>query len=218
MPAEPPANLPIVKRPRLVLFSGNTARPSGSRRLAATLGEAISAHLDADMLALDLVDAGKSFGSVLKRGELPTKAKNVIWELENADALVVVTPVHNGSYPGLFKHLVDFLDRSKMAGKPVLLGASGSSRRHASMVENQLMPLFGFFQAQISAYSVAEIVGNLAEENSDPSAIADRIGLAAKHFAHMINLGLSEPASGIDVSSNSSGEAFSVRAGGTRRG
>lgn len=175
-------------RPRLVVFSGNTKRPSNSRALATRIGEAIAAHIDVDMVALDLVDAGKTFGSALTRDDLAPDARQALTALEAAAALVVVTPIHNGSYPGLFKHFIDFLDRESMAGKPVLLGASGGSRRHAMMIENQLMPLFGYFRAQVSAYSVFEIIGETIEMNPDPAAFADRIDQAARHFAGIMTM------------------------------
>lgn len=183
MPAVPKGK----KSRRVVLFSGNVVRPSGSRRLAGRIGEAIASHMDIDLVPLDLVDAGRALGSALTRDELPSEAQWVISELESAEALVVVTSVHNGSYPGLFKHFVDFLDRRTMAGKPVLLGASGGSRRHAAMIENQLVPLFSSFQAQISAYSVFEVVGSATEKNSEPEALSDRINLAARHFCSFID-------------------------------
>ncbi len=174
-------------RPRVVLFSGNTRRPSNSRALALRIGEAIAVHLDVDLVPVDLVDAGKAFGTALTRDELAPPAMQVLAALETADALVLVTPVHNGSYPGLFKHFIDFLDRDAIAGKLVLLGASGGSRRHAMMIESQLMPLFGYFRAQISAYSVFEIVKEGTEISAAPTPCSDRIGQAAKHFAHILN-------------------------------
>ncbi len=174
------------KSRRIVLLSGNSARPSGSRRLAARIGEAMLAHMSADLVPLDLVDAGQGLGFALTRSDLPPEAERVVSELENADALVVVTPVYNGSYPGLFKHLVDFLDRGVMAGKPVLLGASAGSRRHEMMIENQLMPLFGHFRAQISAYSVFDVDEKSAGDHAELSLVSERINRAARHFSRIL--------------------------------
>jgi FMN reductase len=67
--------------------------------------------------------------------------------VENADLLLVGTPVYKGSYPGLFKHFVDLLDYKALAGLPVSLIATGGSDRHALVIEHQLRPLFGFFNA-----------------------------------------------------------------------
>ncbi|MFD1810195.1 NAD(P)H-dependent oxidoreductase [Gemmobacter lanyuensis] len=66
----------------------------------------------------------------------------------SADALVVASPVYKGSYTGLFKHLIDLIDPAALQGKPVLLAATGGGDRHALVIEHQLRPLFGFFEAQ----------------------------------------------------------------------
>ena len=43
-----------------------------------------------------------------------------------ADALIVVSPVHKGSYTGLFKQVMDLIVPAARVGKPVLLApASG---------------------------------------------------------------------------------------------
>ncbi|KKC37491.1 hypothetical protein WH87_12770 [Devosia epidermidihirudinis] len=139
---------------KVVLLSGNTQRPSKSRALAAFIGRSLARHADVELLSLDLLDAGRSLGGAYTRDELSTEARAVVEAIENADAIVVTTPVYKGSYPGLFKHLIDFVDPRALAGKPVLLSATGGSQRHSLVVEHQLRPLFGFFSAQISAYAI----------------------------------------------------------------
>jgi FMN reductase len=47
----------------------------------------------------------------------------------------------------LFKHFFDFVGQYALAGKPVLLVATGGSDRHAMVIDQALRPLFGFFQA-----------------------------------------------------------------------
>ncbi|TIX99332.1 MAG: FMN reductase, partial [Mesorhizobium sp.] len=63
------------------------------------------------------------------------------------DVLVVGSPTFKGSYTGLFKHFFDLLDQSSLRGKPVILAATGGGDRHSLVVEHQLRPLFGFFEA-----------------------------------------------------------------------
>ena len=52
-----------------------------------------------------------------------------------------------GSFTGLFKHLFDFVGQYALVGTPVLVAATGGGERHALILEHQLRPLFGFFQA-----------------------------------------------------------------------
>ena len=60
---------------------------------------------------------------------------------------MVGSPTYKGSYTGLFKHFFDLVDPSALRGKPILLTATGGGERHALIVEHQLRPLFGFFEA-----------------------------------------------------------------------
>ena len=55
--------------------------------------------------------------------------------------------MYRASFTGLFKHLFDFVGQYELVGTPVLLAATGGGERHALIIEHQLRPLFGFFQA-----------------------------------------------------------------------
>ena len=136
-----------MSRPRVVIFSGNTRRPSRSRALAEALGAEVGRRVPVDLKIYDILDAGPGFGSALVRNDLPLPAARIVDEIEGADALIVGTPVYKGAYTGLFKHLIDFIGPEQLAGKPVALTATGGGARHALVVEHALRPLFGFFAA-----------------------------------------------------------------------
>src|SRR4051794_20679349 len=74
-------------------------------------------------------------------------APNIEASSRRADVLVVGSPTYKGSYTGLFKHFFDLIDPAALRGKPVVLLATGGGERHALIVEHQLRPLFGFFEA-----------------------------------------------------------------------
>ena len=57
------------------------------------------------------------------------------------------TPVYKDSYTGVLKHLFDLVPPNALAGKPVLLAATGGTPPHGLVVDHQLRPLFGFFKA-----------------------------------------------------------------------
>ncbi|MDR6665504.1 MsuE subfamily FMN reductase [Rhizobium sp. 1399] len=71
----------------------------------------------------------------------------MISEIVSADLLIVGSPTYKGSYPGLFKHLIDLIDPHELRAKPIIITATGGGDRHALMVEHQLRPLFGFFMS-----------------------------------------------------------------------
>jgi FMN reductase len=132
---------------RIIGISGNLARPSRTRILVeAILAEAAGRSLGATA-GYDLVDAGPGLGVAVSRNNPPEALEQVWREIETCDALVVGSPVYKGSYGGLFKHLFDLLDAKALAGRPVLLSATGRAEQHALMIEHEMRPLFGFFGA-----------------------------------------------------------------------
>lgn len=129
---------------RIVAFSANTRRPSRTRTLVEAVLRDLERQRSIEASLFDLVDAGPGIG-VFDREALPLPAARIVEAIERADALIVGTPVYQGSYSGLFKHLFDFVRPEAMAGKPVVLTATGGGMRHALVVEHSLRPLFGFF-------------------------------------------------------------------------
>lgn len=94
---------------------------------------------------------------------------------ETAGLIVAATPVYKGSYPGLFKHFVDLLDYRSLVGVPVGLLATGGSQRHALIIEHQLRPLFGFFQAQVLATGVYLTAQDIGENGQLAPEIGQRL-------------------------------------------
>jgi FMN reductase len=131
----------------IVGFVGSTSRPSRTRLLVEQAVGQVAARTGGRTEIFDLVDSGRDFGTAFTRHELSEAARARLAAIENADALVVGSPVYKGSYTGLFKHVFDLVEPERLLGKPVLLIATGGGHRHALMVEHQLRPLFGFFGA-----------------------------------------------------------------------
>jgi len=131
----------------LVAFSGNAHRPSRSRALTELISNRIGQQVRARIRQFDIVDANPGLGAALSREQLSPDALAIVEAVENADMLVVSSPVYKGSYTGLFKHFFDFVDPTALIGKPVVIAATGGGPRHSLVVEHQLRPLFGFFSA-----------------------------------------------------------------------
>ncbi len=85
------------------------------------------------------------------RPDLPNTVSNevrtILRRIEQADLLVVGTPVYRASYTGALKHLFDLVDHRAFASKPIVLAATGGSLLHGLVIEHQLRPLFGFLNA-----------------------------------------------------------------------
>lgn len=171
---------------KLVVFTGSTHRPSKSRALGEYLAERVAAHVPVETERYDVIDAGPGLGAAFARKELSHDARRVLEAVENADALIAITPVYKGSFTGLFKHLIDFIEPNALLGKPVLIGATGGGHRHALIVEHQLRPLFGFFSASTAPTSVYASDSEFTDGRpSDPTLVA-RADQAATQFARLI--------------------------------
>lgn len=166
----------------LVGLSGNITTPSKTRKLVETTLAIAASQLDAQVDVIEINDFGDQLGRARRLEDLDEAGRALVARLVAADALVVATPIYKGSYPGLFKHLIDLLDPLSLKDKPVLIAATGGGDRHALAVEHQLRPLFAFFEAQTLGTAVH--VSDKDFENgrlTSPAALA-RLTRAVSQF------------------------------------
>lgn len=133
--------------PRVVGFSGNIARPSKTRSFVQHIAVEVAQTYALSSSVYDIEDLGLSFPVARSVRDLDVAARTIVHQIAEADLLVVGSPTYKGSYTGLFKHFFDLLDPAALRGKPVILAATGGGERHSLIVEHQLRPLFGFFEA-----------------------------------------------------------------------
>lgn len=136
-----------MSNPKLVGIAGSFNRPSKTRTLIQHVIDLAAPRYGFSNITYDLADLGPSLGQAQSQKDLDDSARRVVSDIVNADLLVVGSPTYKGSYPGLFKHLIDLIDPHELRSKPVIITATGGGDRHALMVEHQLRPLFGFFMA-----------------------------------------------------------------------
>ncbi|MCC6498177.1 MAG: NAD(P)H-dependent oxidoreductase [Propionibacteriaceae bacterium] len=144
---------------KLVVLTAGTGNPSSSRLLGERLADASVAallelgvpaevdHIELRTLAVELANHLAT--------RLPGQALRAAFDTVcAADGVIAVTPVFNGSYSGLFKLFFDALDEGAMAGRPVLLGATGGTARHSLVIEHAMLPLFYYLKAPVAAHPV----------------------------------------------------------------
>lgn len=172
--------------PRVVSISGSVRRPSRSRVLGELVADATLQRIDLDFESYDLIDAGPGLGAAFTREELSDDARRVLEAIENADALIAISPVYKGSYTGLFKHLFDFVSPAKLVNKPVVVGATGGGHRHGLVVEHQMRPLFGFFSALTVPTSVYASDQEFANDALVEPSVRERVDQAAAQLAALL--------------------------------
>ncbi len=133
---------------RVVAVSGGLQRPSRSAVFAEYLSGLIAKEIPCQQCLIELAQLAPQLAGAVWRSQLPDTVEQALAKVEQADILVVVTPVFRGAYTGLFKHFFDFIHQDALIDIPVLLAANGGSERHSLVIDHQLRPLFSFFQAR----------------------------------------------------------------------
>ena len=173
---------------RLVAVSGGLQRPSKSAALAEHLLDLIADEIPCEQRLVDLGQLAPKFSGTVWRSQLPDTVERELVAVEQADVLVVATPVYRGSYTGLFKHFFDFIHQDALIDKPILLAATGGSERHALVIDHQLRPLFSFFQARTLPLGVYATDKDFVDYRLQDEALIQRARLAVQRALPLIEL------------------------------
>ncbi|KAB1986979.1 FMN reductase [Streptomyces triticiradicis] len=161
---------------KLVVVSAGLSVPSSTRLLgdrlaAATAGRASG---EVDLRVVELRDLAVEIAHNFTNGFPGRALSAAIDDVTSADGLIVVTPVFSASYSGLFKSFFDVLDKDALAGRPVLIAATGGTGRHSLVLEHALRPLFAYLRAVVVPTGVYA-----ASEDWGAEGLAERIERAA---------------------------------------
>jgi FMN reductase len=187
----------------IAVVSAGLSTPSASRLLADRLYQATERKLESasvpaspivvEPVVVELRDHARDITNALLTRVPSAALADALSAVANADGLIAVTPVFNGSYSGLFKMFFDVLDPDSMAalaGKPVLVGAAGNSPRHSLVIEHAIRPMFGYLRSVVvptGVYASGEDWGASAGSvSSGADALDERIARAAGELADLI--------------------------------
>jgi len=168
---------------KLVVVTAGLSVPSSTRLLADRLAEAAARDLreagrEADVRVVELRGLARDIADNLVTGFPPPALREAVRAVEEADALIAVTPIFSASYSGLFKSFVDVLDRDALTGKPVLIAATGGTARHSLALEHAMRPLFAHLRAVVVPTAVFAASEDWGANGADGS-LAGRIARAA---------------------------------------
>ena len=173
---------------RLVAVSGGLQRPSKAAALAEHLMDLIADEVLCEQRLVELGQLAPQLAGAVWRSQLPETVERELAAVEQADIVVVTTPVYRGAYTGLFKHFFDFIHQDALIDKPVLLAATGGSERHALMIDHQLRPLFSFFQARTLPLGVYATDKDFLDYRLQDEALIQRAALAVQRALPLIAL------------------------------
>jgi FMN reductase len=124
--------------PDILLISGS---PSASSRSAAVLDYARD-QLSAEKLETTVVSVREFPPEDLILGKYDSPVFDGIKRLiEEADGIVVGTPIYKAAYSGALKTLLDILPQAALRGKTVLPIATGGSPAHVLAIDYALKPV-----------------------------------------------------------------------------
>ena len=184
-----------ISRPlHVVAVSGGLQGSSKSTALAAHLLGLIGEKIRCETQLVTIGQLTPQLAGSTFRHQLPRAVEQELAAVEQADMLVVATPVFRGAYTGMFKHFFDFIDQDALADKPVLLAATGGSQRHALMIDHQLRPLFSFFQTRTLPLGVYATDSDFEHGRLCNPALLERAQLAVNRALPVMALTCREPA------------------------
>ena len=184
--------------PTIVVVSAGLGQPSSTRLLADQLAAATAEGLPigTQIITIELRELAHDIVDNLLTGFPSPALREAIGQLLRADGVIAVTPLYNGSYTGLFKSFFDVLDPDALAGKPVLVAATGGTARHSLALEHVIRPLFTYLKAVTVPTAVFAATEDWGSASSSAGALTARIERAGSELAALIDR--SQPAAPAD--------------------
>ncbi|MEU0738493.1 CE1759 family FMN reductase [Streptomyces sp. NPDC006134] len=187
---------------RLVVVSAGLGVPSSTRLLGDRLAAAVAGRASAEVRVVEVRDLAVEIAHNFTSGFPGRNLSAAFDEVAAADGLIVVTPVvpearldvASASYSGLFKSFFDTLsvhDEDALAGKPVLIAATGGTARHSLVLDHALRPLFAHLKAVVVPTGVYA-----ASEDWGAGGLDGRIERAAGELAALMRGTAAEHAAG----------------------
>ena len=174
--------------PTIVVVSAGLGQPSSTRLLADQLAAATAGGLPAgtQIITIELRELAHDIVDNLLTGFPSPALRRAIEQVVSADSLIAVTPLYNGSYTGLFKSFFDVLHPEALAGKPVLIAATGGTARHSLALEHAIRPLFTYLRAATVPTAVFAATEDWGSAGSSGEALTARIERAGSELAAAI--------------------------------
>ncbi|AUH43550.1 FMN reductase [Streptomyces sp. CMB-StM0423] len=190
---------------KLTVVSAGLSVPSSTRLLADRLAEAVRRQpaddgRQVEAQVVELRDLAADIAHNTVTGFPSADLAKAIDAVTGADGLIAVTPVFSGSYSGLFKSFFDVIgaaDDGALAGKPVLVAATGGTARHSLVLEHAMRPLFAYLRSVVvptAVYAAADDWGGTGDPLTD--TLPTRIARAAGELAELMHGRQPRPAAG----------------------
>ena len=163
---------------KIVGISGSLSQPSRTKALVEEITASASRQLHAPAEVIDIAEIAVTLGSTVSYGNFPAELAEIYKKVQEADLLVIASPVYKASYTGLLKHFFDLLDPKALVGKVAILAATGGSDQHAMVVDYQLRTLASFFNVYTAPTAIYAKDSEFTQYQLTSDVIRQRIDVA----------------------------------------
>lgn len=171
---------------RVVIISGS---PSASSRLEGVL-QTVSKQLELTGLDIQLISVRDQSPEDLMYSKFDSpKIIQAVRDIEQADAVIVATPIYKASYTGVLKSFLDLLPQKGLQGKLVLPLAIGGTIAHLLAIDHALKPVLSALNSYLILSGVYVLDTQVVREENKFTLhpeIELRLQEAAKTFAQEV--------------------------------
>jgi len=176
----------------LVIVDAGTSDPSTTRMLSdQTAGSVMKIGEERGITikarAIDLKSLANDIATGLTTGLLTPELEAASDILGSADGIIASTPIYKAGPSALFTGFFQVLDNDLLIGKPVILGATAGTARHALVIDDQIRPLFAYLRTLVVPTSLFAT----ADDWSSPE-MTTRVDRAATELALLIESGFAK--------------------------
>lgn len=185
---------------QIVVVQAGLGQPSTTRLLAERLANAsedafLERGDETEVTFVDLREHAHDLANTLLTGFATGGLREALDAVRGADGVIVVTPVFQASYSGLFKTFVDVLDDGALRGTPVLMAATAGTARHSLVLEHAMRPMFAYLKAVTVPTGVFAASEDWGAAGAVDAGLGTRITVAATELADLVTGGGTRTAS-----------------------
>lgn len=140
--------------PRLVAVVGAVTPPGRLNAAMRVAVETATARPGVSASLVSLADYRLGFADGRPLDALSDDAPRLVTMLEEADAVLLASPVYRASFTGALKNLLDLTPLDALRGKAVGIVAMGASPHHYLGVDGHLRAVLAWFGALVAPTSV----------------------------------------------------------------
>lgn len=135
---------------KIAVINGSLSNPSKTYLTSAYVVKYLESNFpEVEVSFVDLKDYELVFCDARDPDDYEGDTREIIKVIQEADAVVVGTPIYRGSIPGSLKNVFDIIPNDSLRGKVIGFIATGGTYHHYLAIEHQLKPLAGYFKAHV---------------------------------------------------------------------